>query len=300
MKPTLLILAAGMGSRYGGLKQLDSLGPNSETIIDYSVHDAFKAGFGKVVFVIRESFAQEFKEKVSNKYTPFIKVDHVFQELDSETEGLPKINREKPWGTGHAVLVAKNIIKEPFAVINADDYYGTKGYQTMAKFLINDVSETNYSMMGYYLRNTLSDNGSVSRGVCTSDKNGYLIDVVERTRILREEDKKIYYYASDKEKHHLPDNTIVSMNFWGFHPNIFQKTSEYFRAFALENQLNPKSEFYIPLVVNKLLEEKLIKLKVLESNALWFGVTYKEDKSLVAESLKKLTNDGIYPSPLWN
>lgn len=298
MKPTLLILAAGMGSRYGGLKQIDGLGPSGETIIDYSVYDAVKAGFGKVVFVIRKSFSDDFKKIVSDKYQSVIEVDHVFQELDSAMDGLPKIDREKPWGTGHAVLVAKEAVKEPFAVINADDYYGNKGYEVMADFLMNSITESHYSMLGYHLSNTLSDNGSVSRGVCKSDKNNFLIDVVERTKIEREADGNIYYHDNG-DKHSLTDNTIVSMNFWGFHPNIFEKTSEYFREFALENKSNPKAEFYIPLVVNKMLKENIIKMKVLESKAMWFGITYKEDRPVVVESFSRLTKKGTYPTPLW-
>ncbi|MDH5598137.1 MAG: sugar phosphate nucleotidyltransferase, partial [Cyclobacteriaceae bacterium] len=277
MKPTLVVLAAGMGSRYGGLKQLDPVGPSGETIIDYSVYDAIQGGFGKVVFVIRSHFEKEFSEKVSNKYKDKIEVVHVFQETGQTIEGLPEIpNREKPWGTGHAVLVTEPVINEPFAVINADDYYGKDGFATMGKFLSEHVTETHYGMIGYVLQNTLSENGSVSRGVCSTDENQFLVDVVERTKIQREGDK--IYFQDEETKIELPAEAPVSMNFWGFHPNVFVKAKEYFKEFISQHSDNPKAEYYIPIFVNRMLEEKRMKMTVLSSNDRWFGVTYIEDR----------------------
>ena len=298
MKPTLVVLAAGMGSRYGGLKQLDPVGPSGETIIDYSVYDAIQGGFGKVVFVIRNHFEKEFSEKVSAKYKDKIEVVHVFQETGQTIEGLPVIpNREKPWGTGHAVLVTEAVINEPFAVINADDYYGKDGFMTMGKFLTEQVSETHYGMIGYVLQNTLSENGSVSRGVCSTDENQFLMDVVERTKIQREGDK--IYFQDEATKMELPADAPVSMNFWGFHPNVFVKAKEYFKEFISKNAGNPKAEYYIPIFVNRMLEEKRIKMTVLSSNDRWFGVTYIEDRPDVVREFKELSQKGVYPSPLW-
>ena len=298
MKPTLLILAAGMGSRYGGLKQLDGLGPSDETIIDYSVYDAARAGFGKVVFVIRESFADEFKSNISDKYKGLIEVEHVFQELDTPIEGVDyATEREKPWGTGHAVLVAKNLINEPFAVINADDYYGADGFKTICDFLSTRISPEHYAMVGYILEKTLSDHGSVSRGVCTEDENGFLTDVVERTNISRENGS--ISFQENGEKVALDPESIVSMNFWGFHPNVFDFITDSFRDFAAANRDNPRSEFYIPYFVNKMLEEKLMDMTVLKSRDQWFGVTYKEDREMVQNAFANLTETGKYPTPLW-
>ncbi|MDH5379480.1 MAG: sugar phosphate nucleotidyltransferase [Cyclobacteriaceae bacterium] len=297
MKPTLLILAAGMGSRYGGLKQLDPLGPNGETLIDYSIHDAIQAGFGKVVFIIRKHFEKEFKNKVSDKFSSKIEVVHVFQELDSL---VPiEVNREKPWGTGHAILVAKDVIDEPFAVINADDYYGQSGFKLMAKFLSNQCSQSEFSMVGYRIKNTLSDHGSVSRGVCSMDSDNYLIDVVERTKIEKSTNNSIIYIEGE-ESFPLAPETIVSMNFWGFHPTVFPFIEQQFNDFVMANQNNLKAEFFIPLYVNDMLQRDIIKLKVLESEDKWFGVTYKEDKETVMDSFLQLVKNGIYPSPLWS
>lgn len=297
MKPTLMILAAGMGSRYGGLKQLDSLGPGGETIIDYSVYDAVEAGFGKVVFIIRPSFEKEFKEKVSDKYKNKIQVEHVYQELDTLVN--EPVTREKPWGTGHAVLVAKDVVKEPFAVINADDYYGKDGFKKMANFLSSECTPGEFSMVGFHLHNTLSDFGSVSRGVCSMDEKNYLTDVVERTKIARKEDGKIYFTEHDEDTELAPD-TIVSMNFWGFHPDVFQDTQTMFNDFVKANRENVKAEFFIPIIVNNLLQAGKIKLKVLDSHDKWFGVTYKEDKETVMASFVELAKKGQYPTPLWN
>lgn len=296
VKPTLMVLAAGMGSRYGGLKQLDALGPQGETIIDYSVYDAISAGFGKVVFIIRKHFEEEFRKVVSDKYKEKIEVVHVYQELDTLIP-IP-VEREKPWGTGHAMLVAKDVINEPFAVINADDYYGRNGFEKMAVFLSGQCSEKEFSMVGYHLHNTLSDHGSVSRGVCSLDQDNYLVDVVERTKIAKKDDGQIYFTENEQD-FALKPNTIVSMNFWGFHQSIFPFIEKKFEEFVHENQENKKAEFFIPLFVNEMLQKQIIKLKVLDSSDKWFGVTYKEDKEIVMESFSELANKGIYPSPLW-
>jgi len=299
MKPTLLVLAAGMGSRYGGLKQLDAVGPNGETIIDYSVYDAIRAGFGKVVFVIRKNIEEAFKEKVADKFEGKIKVIFAFQEMDAKIEGIDKMpERAKPWGTGHAVLVAQDLINEPFAVVNADDYYGIEALQKVADFLINDCNESHYSMVGFQLKNTISENGSVSRGVCSADENDYLSTVTERTSIRRIGD--VICYEENGKKIFLEDDTVVSMNLWGFHQNVFEHTRQMFIDFVKNNPDDPKAEFYIPLIVNDLLEKEAIKLKVLTSTEKWYGVTYKEDKEDVVTAMKSLHDGGKYPKALWN
>ena len=298
MKPTLLVLAAGMGSRYGGLKQLDEVGPNGETIIDYSVYDAIRAGFGKVVFVIRENIADAFKEKVSSKFEGKIEIAFAFQEMDAKIEGIEKMpERSKPWGTGHAVLVAHDLINEPFAVVNADDYYGIEALEKVAQFLMNDCTEEHYSMVGFQLKNTISENGSVSRGVCSADENDYLSTVTERTSIRRIGD--VICYEEDDRKIFLDDDTVVSMNLWGFHHNVFEHTRKMFVDFVKANPDNPKAEFYIPLVVNDLLGSESIKLKVLTSTEKWYGVTYKEDKDDVVAAMKSLHESEKYPKALW-
>ncbi|MEL6924649.1 MAG: sugar phosphate nucleotidyltransferase [Bacteroidota bacterium] len=299
MKPTLLILAAGMGSRYGSLKQMDGVGPANETIIDYSVYDAIRAGFGKVVFVIRESFATDFKAHVTIKFEGKIALDFVYQEMDAPVEGLDEIpHRLKPWGTAHAVLVAASAIQEPFAVINADDYYGSGAFQVIADFLTNAAAPDHYAMVGFVLKNTLSDHGSVSRGVCEMDADNYLQTVVERHKIQRD-GAGVVNFELEGAKVPVSDESLVSMNFWGFHPNIFEETRKRFVTFVKENKDNPKSEFYIPLVVNDLLEKGEIKLSVLTSTDKWYGVTYKEDKPTVQSALKDLATAGQYPNPLW-
>ena len=245
MKPTLLILAAGMGSRYGSLKQMDGVGPANETIIDYSVYDAIQAGFGKVVFVIREFFAEDFRNHVVNKFSDQIEVVFAFQEVNTPIEGIDELpERSKPWGTAHAVLVARDVINEPFAVINADDFYGSDSFQQISQFLQNDVTTKDHAMVGFRLAKTLSPNGSVSRGVCEMDAANMLQTVVERTKIQRE-DGTIYYYEND-QPHALAETSLVSMNFWGFHPSIFDHMHRMFLDFVRDNKENPKADFYIP------------------------------------------------------
>jgi len=298
MKPTLLILAAGMGSRYGGLKQLDRLGPSGETIMDYSVFDAKRAGFGKVVFVIRKSFEKEFREIFVDKLKGHIEVELVFQEIDNVPKGIvvPE-ERTKPWGTGHAILVAKDAVKEPFVVINADDFYGAEAYQVTAAFLKNQASDNEYAMCGYQLNKTLSEFGTVSRGVCQTDNDGYLITVTERTSIAKS-NNQIMYKDGD-QNFPLKENDIVSMNFWGFHPSLFNHLQQKFNAFIQKNADNPKAEFYIPFVVDELMHEGKVKTKVLQSEATWFGVTYQEDRPVTVTKIQQLVDKGIYPSKLW-
>lgn len=303
MKPTLVVLAAGMGSRYGSLKQMDGVGPNNEAIIDYSIYDAVQAGFGKVVFVIRHSFEQEFREVFSKEhFGGKIDVEFVFQELDYLPEGftVPE-GRIKPWGTCHAVMMAAPVVDGPFAVINADDFYGREAYITLAEYLRQvEGTQGNYSMVGYNLRNTLSDYGTVSRGECSVDENNNLVSIVERTAIERGTDG-IVRYKDENGEHPIDENTTVSMNLFGFTPDFFSKTEELFKEFLANptNMSNLKSEFFIPLCVNTLINQKRVSLKVLTSEAKWFGVTYKEDKPEVVSKISKLIADGIYPSKLW-
>jgi UTP-glucose-1-phosphate uridylyltransferase len=299
MKPTLLVLAAGMGSRYGGLKQIDPVGLNDETILEFSVYDAIKAGFGKVVFIIRRSIEQPFKEKIGITFENIIPVEYVFQESSSPIEGLPPIpEREKPWGTGHAVLVAAEVIKEPFAVINADDFYGFDSFAIMAKFLTTECSSEKHAMIGYYLNNTLSDFGAVSRGVCTSNATGYLTSIAETHQIIKNDQEITGDLNGNKVT--LNEKTLVSMNFWGFHPSIFEYLRLGFIQFVEENKDHPKAEYYIPLVADQLIASDEAKIVVIPSAAQWFGVTYQEDKPFVKEALKMITEQGAYPTlGLW-
>ncbi len=300
MKPTLLILAAGLGSRYGGLKQFDKIGPSGETIMDYSIYDAKRAGFGKVVFVIRKSFEDDFKNQILSKYKGFIEVDYVFQELNKLPAGvaLPK-EREKPWGTGHAVLVAKDKINEPFAVINADDFYGKDSFIAIASYLmaIDEGVDNKFCMLAYKLKNTLSEHGSVSRGVCYLDKNDYLINIVEHTKIYKK-NSEIYSDFEDK-KLIINEDTPVSMNLMGFDSSAFQYFESYFNTFIKENINNLKAEFYLPAVVTSIIKKGLGKVRVLPSNEKWFGVTYQEDKEIVVNSIKSKIEDGTYPKSLF-
>jgi choline kinase len=299
MKPTLLILAAGMASRYGSMKQIDGFGPNQETIIDYSIYDAIKAGFGKVVFIIKEEFVENFKAIFESKLSGKIETDYVFQDYDLKQFGIDlEIERSKPWGTAHAILSARNTIKEPFCVINADDFYGLDAYEKMVEFLNEEVTGSYYSMIGYEIGKTLSDYGSVSRGVCKVDNTGNLEEIVERTKVYKEDDHIVY--EEDDKKYPLAVDTRVSMNFWGFTPEVFKTTEDLFRTFALENKDNPKSEFFIPLVAEHLIKSQVADFKVIPTDNKWFGVTYKEDKPIVQASIDQLIKDGVYPENLWN
>ncbi|NLA62852.1 MAG: nucleotidyltransferase [Bacteroidales bacterium] len=300
MKPTLLVLAAGLGSRYGGLKQLDGLGPNEETIMDYSIYDAVKAGFGKVVFVIRKSFEEEFKEKVTKKYEHLLSVEVVFQELDNLPEGFElNPNRVKPWGTNHALMMGKSVINEPFAVINADDFYGRKSYEVMCNFLSQlEGSKNKYCMVGYRVGNTLSESGTVARGVCETDDESNLTGIVERTQIKRI-DGVVKFKDEKDDWISLPDNKPVSMNMFGFTPDYFEYSDQFFVDFLKENEENIKAEFFIPTLVNDLIVEEKIEMRVLDTTAQWFGVTYIEDRPFVVSKFKELVDKGEYPSPLF-
>ena len=300
MKPTLFVLAAGMGSRYGGLKQLDGLGPNGETIMDYSIYDAMKAGFGKIVFVIRASFEKDFKTVVINKLKDLIDTELVFQEISDVPEGSTYTpDREKPWGTNHAVLMGKDVIHEPFAVINADDFYGQESFAILADFLRNVAGKKNeYCMVGYHVGNTLSESGSVSRGVCVVNEKGHLLNVVERTSI-EEKGGTIYYLNEKNEEVTIQPNTPVSMNMWGFTPDYFDYSVEYFKEFLAENGQKLKSEFYIPLAVNNLIVQNKVTCQVLDTPSKWFGVTYAEDRPQVVLKINELIRKGVYPEKLF-
>ena len=299
IKPTLLILAAGIGSRYGGLKQVDGMGPGGEAILEYSIYDALRAGFGKVVFVIRREIEAAFHEKVGSKIVPHIPVQYAFQEIDTALEWLPAPpHREKPWGTGHAILAAKEYLTEPFVAINADDFYGADAFQAIGDFLRTDCSPEEYGMVAYQLGLTLSENGAVSRGVCFVNDTGYLSEVTERTQIERFAEG-IAYVDEAGTHHHLPDATPVSMNFWGFHPTVLAEIETQFRAFVLANLDKPKAEFYIPKVINTLIENDKVKLKVLYSDSQWYGVTYPEDKQTVQAALSAMAEKGVYKTGLF-
>ena len=300
MKPTLFILAAGMGSRYGGLKQLDGVGPNGETIMDYSVYDAIRAGFGKVVFVIRHDFEQEFRDKIISKYQDHIAVDVVFQDITALPAGFaPHPERTKPWGTGHAVLMGKDAIKEPFAVINADDFYGAESFQILADALRKVADKENcYCMVGFQIENTLSENGTVSRGHCQVSEEGYLTGVNECHGIQRKGGKLVHTLADGTEAE-FPAGAAVSMNMWGFTPDYFVHTEKAFIEFLQKNASELKSEFYIPTVVNDLITSGTVTLKVEKTPSKWFGVTYAADRPATIEQFKRLTDEGVYPQKLW-
>lgn len=296
--PTLLVLAAGIGSRYGGLKQMDQVGPSGETIIDYSIYDAVQAGFGKVVFVIRRDIENDFKKIFINKLKDRIEVDYVFQETNMVPKGVSfSSGRNKPWGTGHAVLVAEQKINGPFAVINADDFYGSGSYRIMADFLTSSSDDAEYSMVGYRLDRTLSDHGYVARGVCEAGHESYLRIVNERTRIEIEQGEIIF--TDDGLITRLTGNETVSMNFWGFKKPVFEHLNKYFTQFVIENSDDPKAEFFIPLLITGLIEEDKVKVKILKTDESWFGITYREDKPGVIENIKELVKKGVYPSKLW-
>lgn len=299
MKPTLYILAAGMGSRYGGLKQLDGLGPAGETIMDYSVYDALRAGFGKIVFVIRHDFEQDFREKVLSKYEGHVPTEVVFQSIDALPEGytVPE-GRTKPWGTNHAVLMGKDAIKEPFAVINADDYYGAESFQLLADFLRSVEGKKNeYCMIGFRIENTLSENGGVSRGLCEVSRDGYLTGVNECHGIQMKDGKLIQLV--DGEEKPFPQGASVSMNMWGFTPDYFEYSQEALLKFLAEHGNELKSEYYIPTVVNDLINSGTVTLKVIQTPSRWFGVTFAADRPATVERFAALAKEGIYPTPLF-
>ncbi len=298
MKPTLVIMAAGMGSRYGGLKQMDPVGPNAETLLEYSIYDAIKAGFGKVVFVIRTDFAAEFKEQVGNRFADKIEVDYAFQALENLPEGYAvPAGRTKPWGTGQAVLACKDLVREPFAVQNADDFYGAEAYQTIAEeFGRMPAGES--CMVGYRIRNTLSPHGSVSRGICETT-NGYLTGINERTHIESDEAGVIRFFEDGTETLMTGDETC-SMNFWGFLPSFFHTLEEKFAAFLDAKGQELKSEWYIPNIVDEMINREETRVKVLSCEGQWFGVTYPEDRPTVVAALRTMHANGIYPTPLWN
>ena len=303
MKPTLLLLAAGMGSRYGGLKQLDGLGPNGETIMDYSIYDAIKADFGKIVFVIRKDFEEDFRKKILAKYEGHIPAELVFQRLDALPAGITvPVGREKPWGTNHAVMMAKDVIKEPFCVINCDDFYNRDSFMVICKFLseLPAGAKNKYAMVGFRVGNTLSENGTVARGVCATDAEGHLTTVVERTEVMRV-NGAVSYKDEEGKWVAIGDNTPVSMNMWGFTPDYFEHSEAYFKAFLSDpkNMENLKAEFFIPLMVNKLINEKTATVKVLDTTSKWFGVTYSADRAGTVARIQSLIDEGVYPSKLF-
>lgn len=298
MQPTLLILAAGMASRYGSMKQIQAFGPSGETIMDYSIYDAIRAGFKKVVFIIRKEFADDFKEIFEPKLKGKVETDYVFQELGAFTDGFQvPADRTKPWGTAHAVLCAKSAVKEPFAVINADDFYGRDAFQKAYDFLVNQADESTYSIIGYELLKTLSENGTVNRGVCQVDANGNLTSIAERININQQDGKIVV--DDNAEPKELSRDSQVSMNFWCFHPSIFPYSEGLFHKFLTTSISQPKSEFFIPIVADEFINTGKGNIKVIPTSAQWFGVTYKEDAPGVKKSLDDLIAAGEYPTKLW-
>jgi dTDP-glucose pyrophosphorylase len=299
MKPTILVLAAGMGSRYGGNKQLDEVGPSGETIIDYSIYDAIRAGFGKIVFVIRRDIENQVKERFVKKLKGKIEVDYVFQEITNLPEGVPvNPERSKPWGTSHAILVTKDKIKEPFGVINADDYYGVESFRILHDFLTTDKDPNAYCIVGYKLGNTLSEHGHVNRGVCQVDDKGLLVNIVE-TRQIEKTTDGAQAPGPDGKTLKFTGNEIVSMNLWGFKPSCYNFLEREFREFINKNGMDPKSELDIPTSVDKFVKKGEITIKILMSNDRWFGVTYREDKPFVVASIRDMINKGIYPESIY-
>ncbi|MEZ4917954.1 MAG: nucleotidyltransferase [Saprospiraceae bacterium] len=297
-KPTLLILAAGIGSRYGGLKQVDGMGSGGEAILEYSVFDAIRAGFGKVVFVIRKDIEQAFREKVGKRVEKQIEVDYVYQEFSTGIDWTNDIpHREKPWGTGQAMLAAASVINEPFATVNADDFYGAHAFQTLGDFLANQSSPERFGMVAYQLGKTLSENGSVSRGVCDVSPDGFLDTINERTKIERQGSEIIF--TENGEQLLLDEQTPVSMNLWGFHHSVMDEAQSLFHKFVENHRDQPRAEFYIPTIVSHMIETGKMKLQVLNSDSQWYGVTYPEDKDSVQQALAQLAANGSYPNPLW-
>lgn len=299
MKPTLVILAAGMASRYGSQKQTEGFGPGGETIMDYSIYDAIRAGFTKVVFIIRKDFAEAFQANFDNKLKDKVEIEYVYQEMNCfvDAEDVPE-NRTKPWGTAHAVLCSKSVVKDPFAIINADDFYGQDAFVKACDFLKNKCNETTAAIIGYKLEKTLSAHGTVSRGVCDVNDNGELLSITERTKIYPENGK--VFFEDENGKNEVSPNSSVSMNFWCFHPSIFNLTQKLFSKFVKENKDNPKSEFFIPIVADYFIKNEGGKIDVIPTSAQWFGVTYKEDAPSVKKDLDTLIKNKIYPPSLWN
>jgi choline kinase len=299
MKPTLLILAAGMASRYGSMKQTEGFGPSGETIMDYSIYDAIRAGFGKVVFIIREEFAENFKANFGSKLKGKIAIEYVYQEMDCfvNKEDIPE-GRTKPWGTGHAILCASDVVKEPFAVINADDYYGRDAFIKAAAFLKNECNEKTYAIIGYQLGKTLSENGSVSRGVCEVDEKMNLVSIHERVKIYPENNKVIF--EENEIKYEVPAISNVSMNFWCFHPSVFTIAKDLFEKFVHANHDNIKAEFFIPIIGDEFIKTPGNIIKVISTSSQWFGVTYKEDASSVKRKINLLVDEEVYPGSLWS
>jgi choline kinase len=299
MQPTLLILAAGMASRYGSMKQTEGFGPSGETIMDYSIYDAINAGFGKVVFIIRKDFADNFKATFGAKLQGKVDVDYVYQEMNCfvNENDIPK-DRTKPWGTGHAILCAKDTVKEPFAVINADDYYGRDAFVKAAAFLNHDCDEHTYAIIGYQLDKTLSEHGTVSRGVCDVDSKNNLVSINERTKIYKNDEGKVIYDDAGKS-FEVPGDTSVSMNFWCFHPSVFEAAKELFAEFVPANKADIKSEFFIPIIADEFIKNPENSIKVIPTSAQWFGVTYKEDAPAVKQSIDELIKNKTYPPSLW-
>ncbi len=299
MKPTLLVLAAGMGSRYGGNKQLDTVGPSGETIIDYSIYDAIRAGFGKIVFVIRRDIEEQVKERFVSRLKGKIEVDYVFQEITNLPEGV-KVSpgRSKPWGTSHAILVTEKAIHEPFGVINADDYYGVESFKILHDFLVNDTGPNSYCIVGYKMKNTLSDHGHVNRGVCKVGNDGFLKNIVE-TRQIEKTSFGAQAPAENEELEKFTGEEVVSMNLWGFKPSCYRFLGEEFRNFINEKGMDLKSELDIPTSIDKFVKSGQVSIKILMSNERWFGVTYREDKPYVVESINSMISNGIYPDKIY-
>jgi dTDP-glucose pyrophosphorylase len=299
MKPTLLVLAAGMGSRYGGNKQLDQVGPSGETIIDYSIYDAIRAGFGRIVFVIRRDIEEQVKERFVEKLKGKIEVDYVFQEITNLPEGVKVApDRQKPWGTSHAILVTEPKIKEPFGVINADDYYGVESFRILRDFLVNDTDPDNYCIVGYKLGNTLSEHGHVNRGVCRVDEKGFLVNIAEVHQIEKTSDGAVAP-GEDGVALKFTGNEVVSMNLWGFKQSCYSYLGKEFRNFINNSGMDLKSELDIPTSIDKFVKNGEITIQILMSNDRWFGVTYREDKPFVIENINRMVKEDIYPSSIY-
>jgi len=301
MSPTLLILAAGIGSRYGGLKQADGVGPSGEAILDYSIFDAIHAGFGKIVFVIRKDIEEDMKQVFFDKWEGKVEIETVYQETTNLPGGyICPEGRTKPWGTGHAIWVAREKVKEPFAVINADDFYGRRSYELASGFLsdFDNLLNSRYCLIGYTLKNTLSEHGFVSRAECQTNSEGRLVSITERLKIKRD-NGKIKFQGENDQSHELQEDTIVSMNIWGFMPSLFDYLEEDLLQFLEANSMNLRSEFLLPNVIDRLIKSALVEIPVLPTDAQWFGMTYKEDRETVSAKLRTLVDAGDYPSPIW-